>query len=103
MADLPGGGAAHEVVAAVLAVTPTWNGQVITDYGDPCECYSAHCSRIRDVFGDPAPIAARQAAAALRRLAEWAVSNEWRTSPLMLADNLANLADEIDPREVARG
>lgn len=49
--------------------------------------------------GDPVA----QAAAVVRWLAGWAVGNEWRTSPLMLADNLANLVDEIDPQEVARG
>jgi len=93
----PSGAASHPAVAAVLAVTPLPPGidpQVIVDYEitatGPTNVY-------RQLFGPPAPIAARQAAAVLR----WLVDRRsaWTDYTAWELDDLTDLADEIDPKE----
>jgi hypothetical protein len=79
---------ASDVVAAVLAVTPADanDGTVVVGFTpvgeDPFACPE---------WGDPAPIAARQAAAVLRCLGE--------THDEITCWDVFRLADEIDPKE----
>jgi hypothetical protein len=85
--DRTAGGAASEVVKAVLDVTPLWDGEALV--------------RIHHVGGHPdlqygpaEPIAARQAAAVLRWLAEYRRVNGGY--PAWTPGELDELADEID-------
>lgn len=92
MSDLPGGDAVHEVVAAVLAATPTI---------DP-----VHGKTVTDFHGnlyDAEPIAARQAAAVLRWAADRIQHPNSHAEVNCAVENLRTQADRIDPPEETDG
>lgn len=100
--DLTGGDAVHEVVTAVLAVTPIDpdDGMVIVKF---TSCHVDPFSLPE--WGDPAPPAARQAAAAVKRSTEIVARRtaSWPRDQRQVADLVLGmffgLADEIDPKE----
>jgi hypothetical protein len=93
-ADPVARGAASEVVAEVLKVTPrSHDGSVTVEYAKPCCGYDA-CTEHNDIDGPAEPIAARQAAAVLRWLAEYRRVNGGY--PAWTPGELDELADEID-------
>jgi len=98
----------HPAIAAVLAVTPrSHDGSVTVQYGKPWCGYDA-CTEHNDIDGPAEPIAARQAAAVLRWLADDLAaksaghSPRYRPTYVISAPRLHDLADEIDPPTDAR-
>ena len=92
-----------DLIAAVLAVTPIHpDGRAITDYE---RISSFEVDYLRHLWGDPAPIAARQAAAAVRLSAEIVARRtaSWPSDQRQIADLVLGmffgLADETNRQE----
>lgn len=105
------------LVAAVLAVMPMWDGEIITGTKTERTEYAPDeprdvCARSGEplipdeyetpVFGDPKPEAAKCAAAVLRHLADVLRRADPMWGGSYDDDDLAALADEIDPPKDAR-